>query len=82
MLKTDDLVPAYICIKMNRWRTGPPEALQALMDPMTVCAVDSEAFAFRLFVSMETGDERYRFVNTGMWVGSGVKKGPKLIHDA
>lgn len=82
LLKTEDEVPAYICIKTNGWRTGPPEVLQALMDPTRADAVDPEAYAFRLFVGMETGDERYRFVNTCMWVGSGVRKGSQVIYDA
>lgn len=82
LLKTDDAVPAYICIKTNGWRTGPKEVLQALMDPTRSDAVDPEAYRFRLFVDMETGDDRYRFVNTGMWVGAGVRKGGQVIYDA
>lgn len=82
LLKTEDEVPAYICIRTNGWRTGPAEVLKALMDPSKADEVDPGSYAFRLFVGMETGDDRYRFVNTGMWVGSGVRKGAQVIYDA
>jgi hypothetical protein len=82
LLKTDDEVPAYFCIKTQGWRTGPPEVLEALMDPARADAVDPETYSFRLFVDMETGDDRYRFVNTAMWVGAGVRKGAQVIYDA
>lgn len=81
LLKTDDEEPAYICIKTHGWRTGPREVLSALMDPARADAVDPESYTFRLFVDMETGDDRYRFVNTTMWIGSGVRKGAQVIYD-
>lgn len=37
--------------------------------------VDPKSYCFRLFVHMETGDTRYLHLNTGMWVGSGVRRG-------
>jgi hypothetical protein len=84
LLKTDDEDggPAYICIKTSGWRTGPREVLEMLMDEGRADGVDARLYAFRLFVGMETGDERYRFLNTGMWVGSGVRKGRQVVYDA
>lgn len=49
--------------------------LQALLDPETADKVDPRSYCFRLYVEMETGDARYAFLNTGMWVGSGVRRG-------
>ncbi|KAL1296975.1 hypothetical protein AAFC00_004574 [Neodothiora populina] len=82
LLKTDDDVPAYICIKTRGWRTGPREVLEALADPAKADTVDPSSYRFRLYIDMETGDERYLFVNTRMWVGSGVRQGAKVIYDA
>jgi hypothetical protein len=44
--------------------------------------VDPRLYKFRLFVELETGDERYRDkVNCGMWVGSGMRKGAEVIYE-
>jgi hypothetical protein len=56
--------------------------LEALMDPERADGVDPNSYQFRLFVGLETGDERYVFVNTGMWVGSGVRRGKQVVYDA
>lgn len=38
--------------------------------------MDPSEYSFRLSIKLETGDERYaERVNSGMWVGSGVRKG-------
>lgn len=31
---------------------------------------------------METGDARYLHLNTGMWIGSGIRRGTEVIFDA
>lgn len=77
LLKTDDASPAYICIQTKGWRTGPREVLEALADPVKADTVDPSTYSFRLYISMETGDERYDFLNTQMWIGSGVRQGAK-----
>lgn len=77
LLKTNDEKPAYICIKTNGWRTGPREVLEALADPVKADTVDPSQYFFRLYINMETGDERYSFLNTQMWIGSGVRQGAK-----
>lgn len=60
---------------MIGWRTGPREVLEALGDPTRADSVPPTMYKFLLYVNLETGDDRYRFVNTGMWVGSGMRKG-------
>lgn len=82
LLKTADKTPAYIQIKTDGWRTGPPEVLQALNDPVRADDVDPSTYKFRLYINMNTGDPRYNFVNTTMWVASGMRKGAKVIYDA
>lgn len=69
-------------IKTQGWRTGPPAVLARLTDPELADSVDPNEYKFRLYVDMETGDERYRDkVNCGMWVGSGMRKGAEVIYE-
>ncbi|TGO23544.1 hypothetical protein BPAE_0129g00280 [Botrytis paeoniae] len=83
LLQTHDDPPAHIAIKTHGWRTGPPEVLAQLADPALADQVDPNSYKFRLFIEMETGDERYSSrVNCGMWVGSGMRKGAEVIYDA
>ncbi|RDW79915.1 hypothetical protein BP6252_04553 [Coleophoma cylindrospora] len=83
LLQTHDDPPAHIVIKTHGWRTGPPDVLAQLADPKLADSVDPKAYKFRIFISMETGDERYKDrLNCGMWVGSGMRKGAEVIYDA
>jgi len=83
LLQTNDSPPAFIVVKTQGWRTGPPEILAALRDPERADTVDPRTYRFRLYINMETGDERYKsHVNYGMWVGSGMRKGAEVIYDA
>jgi hypothetical protein len=82
ILQTYDNPPAHIVIRTNGWRTGPPEVLAMLADPEQADRVDPNSYKFRLFIEMETGDERYREkVNHGMWIGSGMRKGAEVIYE-
>lgn len=75
LLKTDDQTPAYIVAKTQGWRTGPRETLEKLFDPELARTVPAKEYSFRLYVSLETGDERYGFLNQAMWIGSGARHG-------
>lgn len=43
-----------------------------------------EEYKFRLTIQMETNakDEKYAWLNTAQWVGSGVRSGRQVIYDA
>lgn len=76
VIETDDDEPAYMTVHLTGWRTGPKEVMQRLAVPELAGSVDPKEYLFRLFVRLETGDPRYADkVNTGMWVGSGIRRG-------
>ena len=75
LLQTNDEPPAFISVKSSGWRTGSKEILEKIDDPAQADGVNANSYKFRLNVELETGDERYAFVNTLMWVGSGCRRG-------
>lgn len=75
LLATADAAPAHIMVRTEGWRTGPPEVLTRLLDPVEGDKVSPDEYRFRIFIRLETGDDRYRWVNEGMWIGSGVRRG-------
>lgn len=75
LLATADPEPAHIMVRTEGWRTGPPEVLTRLLDPVEGDKVSPDEYRFRIFIRLETGDERYKWVNEGMWIGSGVRRG-------
>ncbi len=82
LLQTNDDPPAFIIAKTHGWRTGPPRVLADLLDPEKADKVEPTAYIFRIFIDLETGDERYREkVNCGMWVGSGMRKGAEVVYE-
>ncbi|KAF7511308.1 hypothetical protein GJ744_004873 [Endocarpon pusillum] len=82
LLQTNDEPPAFICVKTWGWRTGSKDVLEKLQDPAQADSVNPNSYKFRLNIELETGDERYLFVNTLMWVGSGCRRGAEAIYDA
>jgi hypothetical protein len=82
LLQTQDDPPAYITVKSLGWRTGPREVLEKLADPAQADTTPPNLYKFRITVELETGDERYAFLNTCMWVGSGCRRGAEVIYDA
>ncbi|KAG7008508.1 hypothetical protein G7Y79_00005g016490 [Physcia stellaris] len=82
LLQTHDHPPAFISVKHDGWRVGPREVLEKLEDPAVSDEVDPKSYSFRLYVHMETGDTRYLHLNTGMWIGSGVRRGTEVVYDA
>ena len=75
LLQTHDHPPAYIAVKHDGWRVGPREILEKLDDPTQVDEIDPKTYSFRVYITMETGDTRYLHLNTGMWIGSGIRRG-------
>lgn len=75
LLTTHDHPPAFISVKTDGWRVGPRDILEKLEDPAQADEVDPKSYSFRLYVHMETGDPRYLHLNTGMWIGSGIRRG-------
>ncbi|KAK0507218.1 hypothetical protein JMJ35_010256 [Cladonia borealis] len=82
LLQTHDHPPAYISVKNEGWRVGPRDVLEKLDNPAEADEVDPKTYSFRLYIHMETGDPRYLHLNTGMWVGSGIRRGTEVIYDA
>lgn len=82
LLRTDDETPAHITVRTEGWRTGPREVLEQLSDPEKAGGVDPKDYKFRLYVHLESGDERYRRLSTGMWIASGARLGDMVVYDA
>lgn len=83
MLQTADDPPAFIIVKTNGWLTGSKEMLEKLNDPAVADAVNPSSYKYRVHLSMETGDDRYAFLNTSMWIASGCcRSQEEVIFDA
>ena len=74
LLQTNDEPPAYITARSKGWRTGPKDVLERLGDPATADTVPSNQYKFRMTVELETGDERYAFLNTCLWTAAGSRR--------
>lgn len=74
LLQTNDEPPAYITAKSKGWRTGPKDVLESLNDPQVADTIAASQYKFRISVELETGDERYAFLNTCLWMGSGCRR--------
>lgn len=81
LLQTNDSLPALITLKCKGFRSGPSEVLQALQNPQTAGGVDPSTFKSRLIITMQTGDERYKEVNYGLKIGSGLKIGMEVVYE-
>lgn len=75
ILQTADDPPAYIIIKTDGWLTGPKELLDKVNDTNMADGLNPNSYKYRVYLSMETGDERYQFLNTLMWIASGCRRG-------
>ncbi|KIW96717.1 uncharacterized protein Z519_02108 [Cladophialophora bantiana CBS 173.52] len=82
LLQTNDDPVAYIIAKTRGWRTGPKDVLERLNDPLVADTIPANHYKFRITVELETGDERYAFLNTCLWVGSGSRRVGEIIYDA
>lgn len=75
ILQTADDPPAYLIVKADGWLTGAKDILDKVNEPATADAMSPNSYKYRVNLSMETGDERYVFLNTLMWIGSGCRRG-------
>jgi hypothetical protein len=75
VLQTAEEQPAYIIVKTEGWMTGAKDVLEKLHDPNIADTINPTTYKYRINLSMETGDDRYAFVNTVMWIGSGCRRG-------
>lgn len=82
LLQTQDDPPAYITVKSQGWRTGSKEVLEKMLDPQVADTTPPNQYKFRMNIELECGDERYAFLNTCQWVGSGCRRGQEVIYDA
>ncbi|KAL1983938.1 hypothetical protein VTN96DRAFT_9712 [Rasamsonia emersonii] len=82
MLQTGDENPGYIAVKAHGWLTGAKDVLEKVNDPNVADTINPSTYKYRINMSMETGDERYSFVNSVMWVGSCCRRAQEIILDA
>ncbi|KAL2419310.1 hypothetical protein ABEF95_010174 [Exophiala dermatitidis] len=82
LLQTNDDPPAFIKAKSRGWRTGPKDVLERLNDASVADTLPANQYKFRISVELETGDERYAFLNTCLWMGSGCRRASEIIYDA
>lgn len=73
-LETDD--GAVIEIRNYGYRHGPPELLAALARGE---AVDPSSYYMRTQARLETGDDRYRWVNRTLFIGSGRRLASAVV---
>ncbi|KAL4904591.1 hypothetical protein BDW74DRAFT_154199 [Aspergillus multicolor] len=82
LLQTADDPPAFIVVKTNGWLTGAKDVLDKLNNPQLADGINANSYKYRVNLSMETGDDRYTFLNTLMWVASGCRRGQEIILDS
>ncbi|BGP20489.1 hypothetical protein JCM10213_007646 [Rhodosporidiobolus nylandii] len=86
LLKTTD--GTFIQVQTRGWRTGPKEVLQRLANAAKEGGEREvprpEEYRFRLCIELETDahSTKYGWLNTAMFVGSGIRSGRQVIYDA
>lgn len=75
ILQTSDEPVAFIVIRTEGWLTGAKDVLEKVNDPTMADGINPGSYKYRVSLSMETGDERYTFLNTLMWIASGCRRG-------
>lgn len=70
---------ATIYLQTTGTRTGKKEVLEKLGSDKSIKA---DEFKMRLHLTMETGDERYSWVNDGVFIASSGRVGDQVIYDA
>ena len=74
MLQTADDPPAFIIVRTKGWLTGSKDVLDKVKDPKFADPVNPNSYKYRVNLTMETGDDRYAFLNTLMWIASGCRR--------
>ena len=70
---------AVLYLQTTGVRTGPKAVLEKLGEDTSVTA---DQFKMRLQCTFETGDERYSWVNQGVFIASCGRVGTQVIYDA
>ncbi|KAK4098790.1 hypothetical protein N658DRAFT_431344 [Parathielavia hyrcaniae] len=82
LMQTNDEHSALIICKMTGWLTGDRDVMERLQDPVAADNVAAHRYRLRVNIELETGDERYQEVNTGLWTASGCRRGAEIVYDA
>ncbi|KAJ4419691.1 hypothetical protein N0V85_000909 [Neurospora sp. IMI 360204] len=82
LIQTNDDHPALIICKVEGWWVGEKEVMERLQDPVAADNVPANRYKLRVTLKLETGDERYEELNSGVWVGSGCRRGAEIVYDA
>ncbi|KAK0730964.1 hypothetical protein B0H67DRAFT_563434 [Lasiosphaeris hirsuta] len=82
IIQTNDEHPALIVCNIKGWWVAEKEIMERLQDPVAADNVAAHRYKLRVSMELETGDERYSELNTGMWLGSGCRRGAEIVYDA
>lgn len=82
LMQTSDEHPAMIICIIKGWLTADRDVMERLQDPVAADNVAANRYKLRVTIELETGDERYQEINTGVWVGSGCRRGAEIVYDA
>jgi len=83
LIQTNDDPPAMIIVRTKGWLTGPRDVMEKLHnEPEDADTVPANQYKFRVNIDLETGDERYGFLSTGIWLGSGSRRANEIVLDA
>ncbi|KAK5089539.1 hypothetical protein LTR24_006093 [Lithohypha guttulata] len=83
LIQTNDDPPAMIVVRTKGWWTGPRDVMEKLHnEPEEADTVPANQYKFRVNVDLETGDERYQFLSTRLWLGSGSRRANEIVLDA
>ncbi|RDK43372.1 hypothetical protein M752DRAFT_335190 [Aspergillus phoenicis ATCC 13157] len=77
VIKSED--GAYIYVRTEGTRSGPPEVLKALMEGD---GVDPASYWFHLHIKLETGHEKYRWMTNRVIVGRATRAKGEAAYDA
>lgn len=83
MIGTSDEPPVYITVKYRgKWTISRDVVEQVVAAPEAADHIAANRYKFRVNLELESGDERYAFLNEGMWIGSGSRRVNELVIDA